>query len=108
MLRAGTLNRRITIQRPGTAKNELNEVVPGGWVDVVADLPAGIKTMNGAQTIKADAITSKVRVSIRVRYRTDIDASMRVVHGAMVYQVLVPIPDEERREHTDLVCEVSK
>ncbi|KRC30680.1 phage head closure protein [Acidovorax sp. Root217] len=108
MLRAGSLNRRITIQRPGTARNDLNEVVPGGWVDVAANVAASIKTLNGAQTIKADAVTSKVRASIRVRFRTDIDASMRVVHGATVYQVLASIPDEERREHTDLVCEVSK
>lgn len=106
-MRAGQLNRRITVQRPGTVTNELNEVVPG-WVDVVANLPAGILTMNGAQAIKADAITAKVRVSIRVRYRTDIDASMRVLLGSAVYQVLSALPDEVRRDYTDLVCEVSK
>ena len=45
------------------------------------------------------------KVSIRIRYRTDLHAGMRVVHGATVYNIKAALPDFERQVHTDLVCE---
>lgn len=33
---------------------------------------------------------------------------MRVLHGETVYQIKAVLPDEARRDHVDLVCEVVK
>lgn len=105
MLRAGALNRRVTIQKPGPGVNEWNEPTPDQWVDVCKPW-ANIKHLSGSETIRADAVISAVKASIRIRYRTGLDAGMRVLHGAKVYAVKAVMPDEVRREFMDLACEV--
>lgn len=86
--------------------SQWNEPIPGVWIDVCKPW-ANIKHLSGSEAIKADAETSTVRVSIRIRYRMGLDAGMRVVHGATVYAVKAVMPDEARREYLDLACEVS-
>lgn len=58
------------------------------------------------ETIKADADTSSVKASVRIRRRTDVDAGMRVYLGAVVYEIKAVLPDEEARDRLDLACEV--
>ncbi|WCM88843.1 phage head closure protein [Acidovorax sp. NCPPB 3576] len=109
MLAAGSLNRRITIQKPGQLHDEWGSPIPGSenWVEVAKPW-ASIKNLSGLGAIKADAQASVVKTSIRIRYRTDITAGMRALHGATVYDINAVLPDEARREHVDLVCEVKK
>lgn len=102
---SGSLNRRIQIERRGAAVDDWGQPLPESWV-LHVKLWANIKHLNGTETIKADAPTSVVRASIRTRYRLDIDAGMRVVHGSKVYSIHAVMPDEVSREHVDLVCEV--
>ena len=104
-MRAGTLNSRVMVQRRGVAEDEWGQPLPEAWLDFLP-LWANIKHLSGSQAIKAGAPTSIVQASIRIRYRTDIDAAMRVVHGTTVYEIKAPLPDEVRREYVDLVCEV--
>ena len=103
-MQAGRLNRRCTLQAPGTTTDALGQPIPG-WTDV-ATVWADIRMKSGLEAIKADAVTSTVRASIRIRYRTGLDASMRVLHGSTAYAIKAVLPDEARREHVDLVCEV--
>lgn len=102
-MRAGKLNSRITIQRQSTGVDEIGQPVTT-WDDV-ATVWANIAHKSGLQTIKADAPVSVVQASIRIRYRTDIDAGMRVVYGAATYDIRAVLPDVAGREYTDLVCE---
>lgn len=102
----GQLNRRIAIQRPGTAQDSIGQPI-AAWTDV-DHVWASIKMQTGIGVIRASADVSTIPVSIRVRYRTDLDASMRVVHGATVYAVKAVMPDEQGRQFTDMVCEVAK
>lgn len=104
-MRAGALTRLVTIQRPGTGVDELNQPIPDDWVCVCSTW-ANIKNLSGSESIRADATTSVVKTSIRIRYRKGLDASMRVVHGCVVYAIKAVLPDEVRREYVDLVCEV--
>lgn len=69
-------------------------------------LRANIRYLNGLETIKADAQTSVVKASIRIRRRTDITAAMRVVFGATTFEIKAVLPDEQDRERLDLSCEV--
>lgn len=106
MLRAGTLNRQIRIQRHNEARDEIGQPIPGAepWVDYKT-LSANIRYMSGVESLKSDAPVSVARASVRIRYRTDIDASMRVVHGDTVLEIRAVLPDACGREYTDLVCE---
>lgn len=103
-MRAGTLNSRVMVQRRGVAEDEWGQPLPEAWLDF-RPLWANVKHQTGSQAIKAGAPVSIVQASIRIRYRTDIDSSMRVVHGSTVYEIKAVLPDEVKREHVDLVCE---
>mgnify|MGYP001219757464 FL=1 len=103
-MQAGRLNRRCTLQAPGTTQDELGQPIPG-WTDV-ATLWADIRMKSGLESIKAGAPVSVVQASIRVRYRAGITAGMRVVHNLTNYNITAVQPDVGGREFVDLVAEV--
>lgn len=103
-MRAGDLRSRIVITRPTTG-NGWTSPTDGPGAEV-ARVWGNIRHPSGSQAIKADAVTSTVRASIRIRYRGDITAGMRATHGATVYAIQAVLHDEVRREFSDLVCEV--
>lgn len=103
-MNAGDLNQRIAIQSQDATQDALGQ--PVVWWDDVVHCWASIKHQRGMAVVRADAQSSTVKASIRIRYRTDIDATMRVVHGATVYQIMAVLPDERTRDFIDLVCEV--
>lgn len=103
---AGKFNRQGMLQQPSTATDDLGQPV-AGWVD--AGLAwAHVLTQNGAAAIKAEAKTSSVQASVRLRYREDVRPGWRFVYQATVYSVKAVAPDLERKRHVDLVCEVSQ
>ena len=104
MMQAGLLNRRVTLQAPGTTQDELGQPIPG-WTDV-ATVWADIRMKSGLESIKAGASVSVVQASIRVRYRAGITAGMRIVHNLVAYNITAVQPDVGGREYVDLVAEV--
>jgi SPP1 family predicted phage head-tail adaptor len=100
----GKLNRRVTIQSLDAGVDALGQ--PLGTWSTVAQVWASIINKSGLQAIKADQPVSIVQSSIRIRYRSDVTASMRVVHGATVYEIAAVLPDVAGRQWTDLVCQV--
>lgn len=97
------LTTRLLIQRPLGGQDTSGEPIVG-WQDV-GRVWADFRLLGGLETIKADALVSIVRASARIRWRTDLDASMRVLVGADVYTVKAVLPDEAGRTHVDLVLE---
>jgi SPP1 family predicted phage head-tail adaptor len=100
---AGKLKRRVTIQRHTVGQDEIGQPV-NAWADV-ATVYADIRHQSGLQSIVSDAPASTVRASIRIRYRTGINAGMRVVHSETIYSINAVLPDAAGREYIDLVCE---
>jgi SPP1 family predicted phage head-tail adaptor len=101
----GLLNRRITIQRRVTTQDAAGQ--PAQTWQTVADPWADVRTPTGLGSIKADAPTSTVRLSIRLRWRTDITADMRVLLSEQPYTITAVLPDHAGRQHIDLVCEAT-
>lgn len=104
-MRAGSLNRRVTIQEKSGGFDEIGQPLPDTWSDV-ATVWANVRFLNGTESIKADAEASIARASIRIRYRPGLNAGMRAKYGDMIFEVRAVLPDVDRREHVDLVCEV--
>lgn len=103
---AATLNKRIAIQKRPEGSDEEGDA-PTEW-QPVCEVWAGIKIGTGMERIRAGAMTSAVQASIRIRVRQGIDAGMRVVHGAVIYNILAVPPDGSCRTYMDLVCEGTK
>lgn len=103
-MRAGALNRRVTIQQLAAGQDALGQPVQT-W-SAVATVWANIRYETGAETIRSDKDTAIAKVSIRLRRRTDVTNGMRALYGATVFAIKAVLQDERDREHTDLVCEV--
>lgn len=102
MLPAGQLKHRIQLQRRqaggGLGHPSTN------WEDVGTPLWANVRHGTGSETIRAGQVASRVAVSIRIRFRVDVTASMRAVHKGTVYDIQAVQPDWVGRQHVDLVC----
>lgn len=103
-LQAGQLTRLVTIRRRSAGEDALGQPV-NTWADY-ATAWADVRHQSGMESLKADARMSTVKASIRVRYRTDLTAGDRVALGSTTYEIMAVMPDEQRREFTDLACEV--
>ncbi len=103
-MRSEKYRNRIMIQQLAGTQDAAGQPIED-WVDLIP-LWADIRYRKGVEAIKADAPTSIAFASIRVRYRTGLAASMRVVHGADVYDIKALLPDVAKKEYIDLVCEI--
>ena len=104
MMQAGRLNRRCQLQSPSQSVDELGQPIPG-WTDV-ATVWGDVRLRSGLESVKAGAVVSTVQASVRIRYRTGINAGMRVLVDSVPYEVLAVQPDVGGREYVDLVCQV--
>lgn len=100
-MKAGTLDQRITLQQRAGAVDEIGQPLGESWSDV-AYLWANVRHLSGLESIKSGATVSQVNASMRIRFRAGIDAGMRILHGAAVYQVEAVLP--HGREWVDLSC----
>lgn len=99
------LRYKVAIQAvTGTTADDHGQQIPD-WA-TVAEPWVDIRYLNGLSTIKAGADHSVVQASIRLRYRTGLNAGMRVVHGATVFEIQAILPDELSRVYMDLTCKV--
>jgi len=105
LLTAQQLNRRGTIQRRVSAQDSWGQPVEQ-WENV-ATVWMGIRFITGASIVSREQVAGGSEVSrptavIKLRYRSDLDAGMRVVSGGVVYDIRVVLPDEQDRRYVDL------
>jgi SPP1 family predicted phage head-tail adaptor len=104
MMNIGSLNRRVSIVQPGAQTDQIGQPAPV-WTEL-APAWASVRYLSGVESLKADAVTATAKASVRIRYRDDVTTAMRVVFGALVFNITAVLPDERAREYVDLVCEV--
>lgn len=76
------------VKRPGGGFTE-------SWVEITK-VWAEITIPTGRVAVAADQLTAEITAEIRVRYRADIVAGMRIVHGPKVYLVEASLPDNDQ------------
>lgn len=109
-LAAGKLNRLITIQQRGVGVDALNQ--PLSVWNTLAVVYANVVGSTGMANIRQsttseEGLTREVNAySFRIRYRTDVNAKMRVMLEGVPYDIKQVRHDHANREWTDLVCEV--
>jgi SPP1 family predicted phage head-tail adaptor len=85
-MRAGKLDRRVTIQRATIAPNGFNEPVET-WTDV-ATVWAQQRPNRGAERFSAQEINGQAVMTFHIRYRTDLRVSDRIIYGGRVWNVI--------------------
>ena len=101
-MQAGRLNSKITIQRKTAAADAWGTPEPQGWEDH-AKVWSNVRHQSGSESIRAGADVSIVRASVRIRWRTGIDAGMRVLYQGQAFDIEAVLPGGNR-QHLDLVC----
>lgn len=102
-MHAGQLNTPIEILKK-TKGQDANGATAESWLTHV-QVWADFRHKSGMSSLQADAVTEAVTASARIHYRTDIDDGMRIRADGMVYSIKAVLPDSNRHEYMDLVCE---
>ena len=100
----GNLRHRVTLQQLAAGQDALGQPVQT-WSAVATSIAADVRYLSGLATIRSGADASLTKASVRLRYRTGINAGMRVLHGTTVLDIRAVLP-APRKDYLDLVCEV--
>lgn len=106
-MRAGNLNRCITVQRLGGNQDAAGQQFPDDWVDFL-QCWAWHKVLSGRSGLRGNVMVSITGNSWRIRYSSkhlQIDSSMRVIYGGRVFAITRVDVDYANREYIDLICE---
>lgn len=83
---ASELRHRVMIQKKGSERDPDGYPIPVGWDDYKG-LWAKVTHLSGKDLIAAQANQSKVVARLKLRYREDIDTTMRVVYKDKIYAI---------------------
>jgi SPP1 family predicted phage head-tail adaptor len=92
-MRAGRLNKRITIQAHAVGQDANGEPLKT-WTDVCT-VWASITDVTGREFLAAEAVQNTAQTKIGIRYRAGILPAMRVTHGADAFNVLAVLGQDK-------------
>lgn len=102
-MRAGTLRHRVTIQRYELVVDDYGAPLHReSWKDV-ATVWASVEAVSGRDFFAARQEQSEVTHKVTIRYRGDVTAQMRVLHGGKVLGIVASLPDN-RNTRLVLMC----
>lgn len=108
-MRAGQMDCRITIERPGTVTGAYGPQ-PGGWVPVAARVPAQVLDTlpSKGEAVKEGLAQATRPARLRMRYMRGITSDMRVIlHGEtdQVFQIVGGPAELGRRQWLEMTIE---
>lgn len=99
---SGKLEHRVQLQRNTVTQNQTTGEMVTAWA-TVATVWADMHYQSVREFVAAGAEQSEVRGYAMIRYRSDVDASWRVLHRGKWFAILGAMPDNETgREHLTL------
>lgn len=102
-MRTGPRRHLVVIQRRVNTPDEAGQPVIS-WVDY-ASVWAEALPLRGRELLAAQQVQSEVTTMFRIRYRADLDDTMRVLWDNVPYGIAAPPIDVEgRRIRTELMC----
>ena len=85
-IRAGSLDRRITVQQATTTLDSFGEPIKA-WADLCT-VWAQVKPVGGNERFQGQQVNPEVDTRFIIRYRTDVRVAQRVVYDGEQYDVL--------------------
>jgi SPP1 family predicted phage head-tail adaptor len=99
------MNHRITLIKRGAGRDAAGEPVES-WGDV-ATIWADVRFSSGAEVLRANSEIAVKRASIRIRARSDVDATWRARYQGVEFDIKSVLPDDDR-SFMFIVCEATK
>lgn len=91
-MEAGRLRHRVVVQSLAETQDSTTGAISEAWSNL-ATTWAEIVPLSGREFIAAHEKDSEIVARITMRYRDDITAKMRIVHGTTVYNILAVLAD---------------
>ena len=102
-MEAGKLRHRVTIQeKPTVTRDGFGGEVPG-WTEVDT-VWAAVEPLGGREFLEGRSLEAIVDTRIRIRYRTGLVPSMRVVWGSHTYGIQAVIEPKSAHREIHLMC----
>lgn len=104
-MRAGRLRHRGTIEHlvEGSPQKSASGESLAEWT-TLATVWMSIDPLRGRELFAAQEHHSETTVRIRIRYRDDVTAQMRVLHEGVYYSILAVIDPDLRHRELELMC----
>lgn len=102
-MRTGRLRHQVTIQTPIETKNDFGELVVT-WSNISTGVWVGIEPLRGREFFASKQTNAEIETRVVMRYRPDMTAKMRILHGENEYYVDTIINVEERNRELQLMC----
>ena len=106
-MQAGQLTERILIQKKQGGYDAIGQPI-NEWVELM-ECWSDVQHLSGLSTIKADAVTSVTKASMRIRKRAHRPmprAGMRVLYNGLVYDIRAVLPNR-KHHYLDLLVETN-
>ena len=102
-MRVINLDRRVSIEQQQIARNASygSEVVT--WA-LLATVWALVMEKAAAETVGLNERVLSRQITVRIRYRSDVTAKMRVNHGGRLLNIMGTV-EVGRKDYLDLACE---
>lgn len=84
-MRAGRLNRRITIQTPTEVQDDHGQPIPS-WA-TFRTVWAEVKQQPGKESFDADQVVAETNTIFRIRYLTGLTRKMRISYNSDLYDI---------------------
>lgn len=101
-MRAGSLQHRITIERPAETRGQMGSQKKA-WAPICQTW-ARVQPLSGRALEVAQALHAEVTVKITIRYRADVAETCRVLYRGTVYAVQYVLNPEEQNRELQLYC----
>lgn len=102
-MNASDLSTRIEVLRRERTTDESGATVhqwQAHW-----KLWANVRHTSGAEYIRSGLTAASIKASVRIRFKAGITPDMRVRAGGRLYRIEAVLPDLQRHEYIDLICE---
>ncbi len=98
----GRMDRRIELRYPVETRDTDGGVLKG-WA-ALDPVWAAFTPNTGRERFAAQAQFAEADAVFRIRHRTGIQATWRIIHDDAVYEVIAPPVEVGRREYIDIAC----
>jgi SPP1 family predicted phage head-tail adaptor len=105
-MQAGRLRHKVDIEYLSANSPDQDQygAPDQSWTTLYNDIWAAVEPLSGRELFAAQEHHSEVETRIRVRYRSDITAKMRVVFNGNYYDIKAVINSEFRNRELHLLC----
>jgi SPP1 family predicted phage head-tail adaptor len=103
-MRVGTLNSRVTIQKPVRTPGPGGTQIDGGWEDV-ATVWANVRGLSGREYIQAQQAQSIISHQVTIRYRSDVSPHYRLICDQRQMDIISAIDPDGKKVQLALMCQ---